>query len=269
MPGLEGQPQHADAAPPGGQHAADPLLDLPIVGGQDLRQQRQGEVGAAGRVSQGPEVLGQTGAAEGEAGAQVRLRDVELAVHQEDAHHLAGVRPEGLAEIADLVREGDLEGMEGVGDVLGHLRGPDRGLDEGGIHLGVELAEKRAGVRRIGPDQGDGRLGEVPQRGSFAHELRVDRDGQVWQRRRRRSRGGPGGAPIRWCRAARCSGERRCRAFGCRRRPMADPLGHAPDGVDIELAVLPAGRPDADQGQIGFGDRLVGRGGGRADGPRQ
>ena len=50
------------------------------------------------RVDQAAQVLGQAGAAEGEAGPQVGRADVELAVGQEDLHHLVRVDPERPAD---------------------------------------------------------------------------------------------------------------------------------------------------------------------------
>ena len=93
---------------------------------------------AAGGVGQRPHVLRQAGAAEGEAGPQVGRADVELGVGEEDLHHLVGVEPERRADRADLVGEGDLERVEAVVDVLGHLGDGDRHPE----------ARARAGPRR-------------------------------------------------------------------------------------------------------------------------
>ena len=80
----------------------------------------------AGQVLQRAQVLGQAGAAEGEARAQVGRGDVELGVLAEDLHHLAGVDAVDAEDPGHLVGEGDLGGVEGVARVLQRLGGADR-----------------------------------------------------------------------------------------------------------------------------------------------
>ena len=139
---LEGQAD--DTHPPSsrGQHGLHAPANLHHVGRQDRLQQRKRDFGGPGGMEQRPEVLGQAGAAEREARPEVRLRHVELPVHQEDPHDLVDVGPERRARVTDLVGEAHLERVEGVGDVLGHLRRPDRRVDEGGLDALVEQAQE-------------------------------------------------------------------------------------------------------------------------------
>jgi hypothetical protein len=91
--------------------------------------------------------------------------------------------------------------------------------------------------------------------------LRIDRDGQAWKVRG--AGASEGGHEHRFGGAGQ-HGAPENHGVGLRvlPEPLADALGHAPNGIDIQLTVVPAGRPDADQGQVGPGDPLFGRGGG-------
>ena len=122
------------------------------------------------------EVFRQARAAERVARTEIGLRDVELPVHQEDAHDLVRVGPERRAHVTDLVREAYLEGMKRVRNVLDHLRRPHRRVDEWRGDVGIERAEHGGGLSIVAPDQGKRGMREVSQRGALPHELRVHGD---------------------------------------------------------------------------------------------
>src|SRR5690606_23087044 len=104
--------------------AGDQLEGVLHLGGVAAHQRgdkRRLDVPLAGAVGQGAYVLGQAGAAEGEAGAHVVLGQVELVVHADHFHHLAAIDAGCLGNVADLVGKGDLGRVPDVAGVLDHL----------------------------------------------------------------------------------------------------------------------------------------------------
>ena len=130
----------------------------------------------AALVAQRPDVLGEAGAAEGEAGAQVDRGQVQLGVGAEDVHDPLAVQPLGLGQAADLVGEGDLQSVPGVVGVLGHLSQLRVGLDQWNPrprrYRGDQVAD------RLVECANDylGRLAVVADGRALAQELGVDGD---------------------------------------------------------------------------------------------
>src|SRR5690606_20205856 len=79
-----------------------------------------GAAGLPGGFDQRSRVLGEAGAAE--AGAGVKELAPDPAVEADAAGDVVHVRTDALAQIGDLVDEGDLGGEEGVGRIFGQLR---------------------------------------------------------------------------------------------------------------------------------------------------
>ena len=89
------------------------------------------------------DVLGEAGAAEADARLQELGADAVVQAHP--LGHLDHVRARLLADVGDLVDEGDLRGQEGVGGELDHLGRRDVGADEVARRLAAELgAQERA-----------------------------------------------------------------------------------------------------------------------------
>src|SRR5204862_327411 len=93
--GLEGEAHDPYPPLPRCQHRLHGAANLPFVRGADRGEQRDGDVSGAGGVHQGAEVLRQARAAEGEAGTEIRLRDVQFPVHQKDPHAVLRVGTAG------------------------------------------------------------------------------------------------------------------------------------------------------------------------------
>ena len=68
---LEAQAEQGDGAAVGRDDPVHDLADHQLVRGQRAGEQGQVRAVHAGQVQQGPEILGQAGSAEGEAGAQI------------------------------------------------------------------------------------------------------------------------------------------------------------------------------------------------------
>ena len=171
--------------------------------------------------------------------------------------------PQPLAEVADLVRERDLERVPRVARVLHHLGGADAGRH----HRRLDLRVERLGRLGVGlivvADQRQRRVAEVVDRRALAEELGVDRDAEA-------------GAVL----LARGPFERRnhdvvrrARQHGAAdhhhvvvvlvRERLADLLGDPLEIGEVEAAVLAARSADADERQVGVAHR-VGRAGRRA-----
>ena len=122
--GLEGQPQHGNgaaahvAAADGDDLARHRPLALVVDGGDGL-DDAAGRAEVVGRLHQGQRVLGKAGAAEARTGVEEFRADavVEADAARDVLHVGAGL----LAQVGDLVDEGDLGGEEGVGGVLDEL----------------------------------------------------------------------------------------------------------------------------------------------------
>src|SRR5688572_28495540 len=120
-PRLEAESEEPDL--PGAELAHDlhGLVDVGVVRWDDGAEERYGDVRLPRLVCEGPQVLGEAGSAEGEAGLHVGARDVELRVLAQEVHDDVAVRAQPARDPADLVREGDLERVERVRGVLEHL----------------------------------------------------------------------------------------------------------------------------------------------------
>jgi hypothetical protein len=130
-----------------------------------------------GQVGGRAQVLGQAGTAEGKAGLEVGLRDVELRVLAHQVHHLEGIDAQRVAQPGGFVGEGDLERVEVVAAVLHHLGRTHRGLDEAARQLAEQLAQRSTGKGMVGADDGERRLVVVADRRAFAQELGLESRG--------------------------------------------------------------------------------------------
>ena len=134
----------------------------------------------AGRVHQRARVLGEARAAEAGTGRQELQADALVEAHA--AGHVLDVGSHLLAEIGQLVDEGDAGSEEGVGGVLddlGGLAGGDEKRHVLGGERTVELAHHLLGALGIDADHHAVRPQEVLHRGTLAHELRVGCDLEV------------------------------------------------------------------------------------------
>ena len=84
-----------------------------------------------------------------------------------------------LAQVADLVREADLQRVPGVARVLDHLRDADAGADERRVDRLIERDRAARVGRVVVADERQRRLAEVLQRRAFAQELGVDRHAEA------------------------------------------------------------------------------------------
>src|SRR5690606_1395183 len=134
---------------------------------------RRLDVPLAGAVGQGAYVLGQAGAAEGEAGAHVVLGQVELVVHADHFHHLAAIDAGCLGNVADLVGKGDLGRVPDVAGVLDHLGDGDVLADDRSVQLAVDFFQHVARLAVGFADHGHWREVVVLDGGGFAQELGV------------------------------------------------------------------------------------------------
>ena len=264
MPALKARPEHPDLARAGVGDQLERPVELLGVAGQDRVQHRQVEVQAAALVAQRPHVLGQAGAAEGEAGAQVDRGQVELGVGAEDVHDALAVEALGLGQAADLVGEAHLEGVPGVVGVLDHLGQLQVGLDQRRPWPRRHRGDQVADLLVDGADDDLGRLVVVADGGALAQELGVHGD---------RDRPAGGALQVGQQDLAGRAGQDGAADHHHDRRPLAadglaDVVGHPAQVAEVEAAVALAGRADADEGEVGPGDRLVAVGGGpQAAGP--
>ncbi|MCY1292384.1 hypothetical protein D9M70_416070 [compost metagenome] len=177
--GLEAQAEQADLALVVAADQLEGVLHLDHVAAHQRADQRRLDVQAGGAVVQRAHVLGQARAAEGEAGVQVVLGEVELVVLADHVHHLAAVDADRLGDVADLVGEGDLGGVPDVAGVLDHLRHLDALAHDGGVEFLVERLQQVAGAAVQLADHGHRRVVVVLDRGALAKELGVHRDAEV------------------------------------------------------------------------------------------
>ena len=158
------------------QHRVDAARDLRLVGLNHRRQDRRRHVIDAARAQQRSNVLRQARPAEGEARLEIGGRNVELLVLAKHAHHILRVGAQRIAQVRDLVGEGDLQRMECIADVLDHLGRAYRSLQERRADPGIQLPERVARVGIVAADEHERRVIEVFDRRAFAHELGVDGD---------------------------------------------------------------------------------------------
>lgn len=169
--GLEGEAEEGDVVVPVVEDALEDEVLLDLVAAGDAVEDGGFEVVVVGDGAEGLEILGQAGSPVGEAGLEVGLGDVEPLVLAEDIHQLVGIDAELLADVPDLVSEGDLEGMEAVADILHELRDAALGDNERGIEVLVDVAHDLYRPVTLGADEGEGRVVEVRDRAAFPEEL--------------------------------------------------------------------------------------------------
>ena len=249
--GLEAQTENTHIAP---AFALDDLhggLLLDLVGGVDAVDDRHVHIQVVGQGAQGLGVLRQAGAAVGKAGFKVIGGDVELFVLAEDLHDLVAVDVELLADIADFVAEDDLEGVEGVVDILHDLRHADVGADKLGGDVLVDLAEDLLGPLAVGADESDGRVHVVLDGRALTQKFRVRDHGEALAAR---LAGGLGDDLADLLVGAGQNGA--ADGDDVEAVLLADSLTDLPsDAVDvfqIQMPVLAAGGADADEGDVGI-----------------
>ena len=160
-----------------------------------------------------------------------------------------------MAESSDLVGEHDLGRVKGVGRVLRHLRLRDRDQVQRSVEVGVELG-RRARALLVDPaDERVRRVVEVVDSRALAQELRVVRQPQIiaagalrllLERGSDQREGRPGQQ-----RAADDDGV----GLVATLQRAADLARHLLDVARVQAPVAPAGRSDADQRELGGGDR--------------
>src|SRR5688572_8411417 len=97
---------------------------------------------------------------------------VERRVLAEDVHDLVAVHAKLLAQIADFVGKGDLECVKGIGHVLHHLSGPERGSYEGRLDVSIKTGDPvPARLVRLS-NNSKWRMMVVTNRSPLSHELR-------------------------------------------------------------------------------------------------
>ena len=234
--GLKARPSRAIRRP---TQRAEVLLqladDAPLLQLVDLDhrvEELEVVAGVAGQHLQGADVLGEAAAAVADPGAQEGGADPLVEAHP--AGDLGDVGADLLADVGDLVDEGDLGREEGVGGELDHLGAGHVGADQLAAERRVERGDgvARLLVAGVGADHDPVGIHEVGDRGALLEELGAGdvgagvvapdrRPGPGRHRalhdqrrgRRRRARRRPR-APARGRR-------RRRRSAGCRRRRRA------------------------------------------------
>ena len=221
------------------------------------------DVQLAGAIGEGAYILGQAGAAEGEAGTHVVARQVELVVLADHVHHLAAVDADRLGDVADLVGEGDLGGVPDVAGVLDHLGDLDGLADDRRVQLAVDFLEKVAGLLVQFADHGHRREVVVLDRGALAEEFGVGADAEVDPGLLARAvldqRDHHVVDGARQYGAAHHHGV----AFGLLADGEADLAADGLDVAQVQVAVLLARRADADERYVGVQHGLLEVGGAR------
>ena len=140
----------------------------------------QGAPPPAGDVGQGLGVLGETGTAVAGAGMQKFGSDAPVLAH--GSRHRLDVGAHRLAEVGDLVDEGNFNRQEGIGRVFDHLGGLEVGLDEGRlveIEHAVDGAHRLARSVRFDAQHHSVRMHEVVDCRSLPEELGVRYDIEI------------------------------------------------------------------------------------------
>ena len=170
---FEGQAVEGDAgaAVPGDDGEGG--VDDGLVAGEDVAEEGGGDLRLVGKGQEAADVLGQAGAAEGEARGEVGARDVERAVLAKQVEGGAGVDAHGGKDGAGFVGEGELRSVEGVGEVFGRLGGGVVDDMEVAGNGRVEFAQNAGVVAGRGADEGERGVLEVADGGAFAEEFGV------------------------------------------------------------------------------------------------
>ena len=177
--GLEAQADEADLALASGHHLVESQVEVRLVAGQDGIQHGQLHVALLGQVRRGAQVLGQAAAAEGEAGLEVSLADVELRVLAHQVHDFESVDAQRTAQPRGFIREGDLQRMKIVAGVLHHLGRAHRGADELARQVAEQCFQPLGRGFMVGADDGERRLVVVADRAALAQELGLEAQEEV------------------------------------------------------------------------------------------
>src|SRR5581483_4911 len=166
------------------------------------------------------------------------------------------VDAEALAQVADLVREADLQRVPGVACVLHHLGDADARADQRRIDRLVQRDRSARVGRMVVAHERERRLAEIFQGGAFAQEFRVDRDTEPFAvLLARRSLERRNHHLVRRARQHRAADDDDVIIrLGCEH--LANLLADAFEIRQIEAAVAFARRPDAEQRHVGVVDRI-------------
>ena len=175
---LEGQAEYGDRlageAVEGGFDLADHAVLDALVGRQHGFDDLELHAVLLGDLRHRPGVLREAGAAVAGAGVEELRTDAVVEPHAAGDDLDVGADP--LAELRDLVDEGDLGRQEAVGGVLDHLGRLDIGDHErhtGGLERGVDVEHDVDGALRARADDDAVGAEEVLDRRAFAQELGV------------------------------------------------------------------------------------------------
>ena len=105
---------------------------------------------------------------------EIRLRNIELRVSAHKLHNLERVDRQCLAQSRRLVGEGYFECVEIVTAILDHFGGADGSLVELAGQMSKDASQFHRGRICVRPYDGERRLVVIPDRRSFAHELRLE-----------------------------------------------------------------------------------------------
>ncbi len=255
-PGLEGQAEHADAPALEPLDEPDGLVHVEVVRARDGLDDRHLRAQHARPLLERPHVLGQAGAAVGEARLEVVGAQVEPRVAHEQVHHQVAVDPLALADAAHLVGEHHLERVVGVVDVLHDLRGPQRHHHRRAADALVEPAQDGGAALLVRADHRELGLEEVADGGALAQELRVVGHAEVPAGHESRGRLEDGREL-----ALHAAGQHRAahhhHGVGPgRAQRAADLLHRAPHVGEVEAAGGAARRAHAHQHRLGAGEGL-------------
>ena len=89
-------------------------------------------------------------------------------------HDLLGIEVPFFADSADLVGEGDLEGVEGVVGIFDHHRQGGRGDLQRGVDAVVKRGDDAGGGGVVRADDGFRRVEKIVDGGAFAQEFGMD-----------------------------------------------------------------------------------------------
>ena len=176
---FKAQPEKRHLAHIGVEDASNGQAEVRLVASQDPGEHRNVDVMDAGEVHERPHVLRQARAAEREPRTEVRSGDVEPFVLAENLHHVAGVDADRAEKSTDLVRERDLQRVEGITGVLQRLGLLDRKRVCRPLEAGEEVGDD--GERPLIADAGDDerRLEEVRDSRPLTQELGRHGDAKV------------------------------------------------------------------------------------------
>ncbi len=196
--GFEGETEGGDLfaakGPKGGADFLEEEIELVVVDLADFAEEVKIDALLLGDPGESSDILGKTGAAITQTGAQETRADARVQAHAEGDVFDVGI--DGFGEVGDGVDEGDFHGEKCIGGVLDDLRALRRGDDErsrlgGGTGTGqsvglgivcaggerrVDAAEQRGGTIVVGSDDDAVGVKEIADGGAFAKKLGVGDD---------------------------------------------------------------------------------------------